>query len=56
MEGGNSTVTIGSWATALDVLDRTRDLDAVLAEPEELFAKYEHLNTALRRRASKRSL
>jgi hypothetical protein len=54
MEDGDPTVTIGSWATALDVLDRTRDLEAVLKEPEDLFAKYEHLNAPTRLRASKR--
>lgn len=54
MEGGDPTVTIGNWTAALDVLDRTKDLEAVLAEPEDLFAKYEHINAPPRLRASKR--
>jgi transcriptional regulator with XRE-family HTH domain len=54
MEGGDPTVTIGKWAAVLDVLDRTKDLEAVLAEPEDLFAKYDNLNASPRQRASKR--
>lgn len=54
MEGGDPTVTIGNWAAALDVLDRTKDLEVVLAEPEDLFAKYEQVKAPVRLRASKR--
>jgi transcriptional regulator with XRE-family HTH domain len=42
MESGNQSVLIGHWATALEILDRVDDLDAILAVPEDLFAKYEH--------------
>jgi transcriptional regulator with XRE-family HTH domain len=54
MEAGDPSVTIGHWSAALDVLDRIRDLEAVLAEPEDLFVKYENTNTPPRHRASKR--
>lgn len=55
MESGDATVLIGYWATAMDVLDRAGDLDALLAEPEDLFAKYERMNAPTRRRASRRT-
>jgi len=54
MESGNPTVQIGNWVTALDVLDRIKDLDNLLPKPEDLFARYEVMNTPLRRRASRR--
>ena len=55
MESGDSTVLVGHWATALEILDRAGDLDAILAEPEDLFAKYDRMKTPARRRASKRA-
>ncbi len=55
MESGDTTVLIGHWAAALDILDRSGDLDAILAEPEDLFARYETMNAPKRRRASRRS-
>jgi transcriptional regulator with XRE-family HTH domain len=55
MESGDSTVLIGHWAAALDVLDRAGDIDAILVEPEDLFAKYEMINSPARRRASGRA-
>lgn len=55
MESGDATVLIGYWAVALDILDRTGDLDAMLAAPEDLFAKYETINAPVRKRASRRS-
>lgn len=55
MESGDATVLIGHWATALDILDRSGDVDAILAEPEDLFAKYELMNTPKRRRASRKT-
>jgi transcriptional regulator with XRE-family HTH domain len=54
MESGDPSITIGHWVAVLDVLDRINDLNAVLAEPEDLFAKYENANTPPRHRASKR--
>jgi transcriptional regulator with XRE-family HTH domain len=54
MEAGDPTVMIGNWVSALDVLERVKDLNAVLAEPEDLFAKYDQ-NTSPRHRASKRT-
>jgi len=54
MESGDPTVMVGYWSTALEVLDRAGDLDAILAEPEDLFAKYEQLKAPSRRRASRR--
>ena len=53
MESGDPTVLVGYWAVALDVLDRAGDLDAILAAPEDLFARYEHIKAAPRRRASR---
>jgi transcriptional regulator with XRE-family HTH domain len=55
MESGDSKVLVGHWATALDVLDRAGDIDAILAETEDLFAKYEKTKTPARRRASRRT-
>lgn len=55
MESGDPTVLVGYWSIALDVLDRAGELDALLAEPEDLFAKYDQLKTRQRRRASKRT-
>ena len=55
MESGDSTVMVGYWSTALEILDRSADLDAILAEPEDLFAKYEQMKAPSRRRASRRS-
>lgn len=53
MEAGDSAVLIGHWTTALDILDHAGDIDAILAEPEDLFAKYEMLKAPVRRRASR---
>ncbi len=55
MESGDSTVLIGHWANALDLLDREEEIDAILAEPEDLFAKYKMMNASTRRRASGRT-
>jgi transcriptional regulator with XRE-family HTH domain len=55
MEAGDSTVLIGHWATALDVLDRAGDIDVILAETEDLFAKYEKTKAPVRKRASRRT-
>jgi len=54
MESGDPTVLIGYWSTALDVIDRAGDWDAVLAEPDDLFAKYDRMKVPSRRRASRR--
>lgn len=54
MESGDATVLIGYWANALNVLDRSECLDAILAEPEDLFARYERVNAPVRIRASRR--
>ena len=53
MEAGDPTVLVGYWAVALDVLDRAGDLDAILAAPEDLFARYDQIKAAPRRRASR---
>lgn len=55
MESGDSTVLIGHWAKALDVLDRAGDIDEILTETEDLFAKYEKSKTPVRKRASRRA-
>lgn len=54
MESGDATVLIGYWAAALKLLDRVADMDGILAEPEDLFAKYEILNSRSRKRATGR--
>lgn len=54
MEMGDGGVLIGYWCAALDILDRSGDWDAVLAEPEDLFAKYERATTPVRQRAIRR--
>lgn len=54
MEGGDSTVQIGHWATALDVLDRLPELDMLLSPPEDLFAKLERVEGSGRKRATRR--
>jgi transcriptional regulator with XRE-family HTH domain len=53
MESGAPTVLIGHWATSLDILDRAGDINALLAEPDDLFARYEMLKAPARRRASR---
>lgn len=55
METGDSTVQIGHWATVLDVLDHAGDIDVILTESEDLFAKYEKTKTPVRKRASRRT-
>jgi transcriptional regulator with XRE-family HTH domain len=54
MESGDPTVLVGHWAAALDVLDHSGDLDALLSESEDLFAKYDQMKDSPRRRASRR--
>jgi transcriptional regulator with XRE-family HTH domain len=53
MESGGPAVLIGHWMTALDILDHAGDIDAILATPEDLFAKYEVMKAPVRRRASR---
>jgi transcriptional regulator with XRE-family HTH domain len=53
MESGDPTVLIGHWAASLDILDRAGDIDAILAEPDDLFAKYEMSKAPARQRASR---
>jgi transcriptional regulator with XRE-family HTH domain len=54
MESGDPSVMIGYWVTSLDVLDRIKDLDTILAEPVDLFEKFEQQKAPGRRRASKK--
>jgi transcriptional regulator with XRE-family HTH domain len=53
MESGDPTVLVGYWSLALDVLGRSGDLDAILAEPEDLFARFDQIKAAPRCRASR---
>lgn len=55
MEAGDPAVQIGHWVAALDILDRSSDLAAILAPTEDLFAKYEAANAPARKRARIRS-
>ena len=52
MEGGDCTIQLRHWAAALEILDRTEDLNQLLSEEEDLFAKYD-AEKPLRQRASK---
>lgn len=54
MEAGDPNVLMGSWVKALEIFDRLGQIDALLAEPENLFEKFERKNTPQRRRASRR--
>jgi len=55
MEAGDPTVQIGHWVSALDILDRSTDLDLILAASEDLFAKYEQTKKTVRRRVSRKA-
>jgi transcriptional regulator with XRE-family HTH domain len=55
MESGDATVLIGHWLSALDILDRSGDLDSILAAPEDLFEKYDRMKAPSRKRASRRA-
>ena len=55
MEAGNSGVLIGHWVAALKILDREAEWDALLAEPEDLFVKFEQTMAPVRQRARRRS-
>jgi len=52
MESGDPTVLIGYWARVLAILEREEDIDAILAEPEELLEKDEMGSAPVRSRAS----
>jgi len=54
MESGHPGVQIGNWLTALGILDRSSDIDAILAEPVDLFAEYDKAHAPARKRASRR--
>ena len=55
MEAGESSVMIGAWVTALEIVDRSDDWDGLLREEEDLFEKFDRLNAAPKRlRASRR--
>jgi len=54
MEVGDPTVQLGFWAAALDVLGRAKEFKALLAPPEDLFAKYEQTRQPVRRRAPRK--
>ena len=55
IELGDSSVSVGYWVSALDAIDRAGDLEKVLSEPEDLFAKYDQMKVTLPRRASRRA-
>jgi transcriptional regulator with XRE-family HTH domain len=54
MEAGDPKVQLGYWAAVLDVLDRAEEFKALLAPPEDLFAKYEQIQQPVRRRAPRK--
>ena len=53
MEDGNLSVQIGSWVTALRMLDRESDLDLLLASPQDIFEKFNQEQMPKRQRASR---
>lgn len=54
MEAGDPTVQLGFWAAALDILGRAEEFEALLAPPEDLFAKYEQTLKPVRQRAPRK--
>jgi len=54
MESGDPGVQVGHWVTALDILDRTQELDGLLVE-KDLFALYETSSPTSRKRASRKN-
>ena len=54
MEAGDPGVTIGHWMTAFEVLGRLKEVDVLLAASEDLFAKYDALNSPRRKRVSRK--
>ncbi|MEI8122216.1 MAG: helix-turn-helix transcriptional regulator [bacterium] len=55
MEQGDPSVLVGYWAAALEAIDKAGDLEKVLAEPEDLFAKYDQMKVTLPQRASRKA-
>jgi len=56
LEAGNPTVSIGTWISVLELLERGSDLNYLLDEKESLFDQFEARKTKKRKRATKRSL
>jgi len=56
LESGSSTVNIGLCVSALELLERSSDLDSLLAENESLFEKFDARNSKKRKRATGRNL
>ena len=55
MEKGDSSVSIGHWATYLRILGREKELQCLLAPQEDLFKQYEkQQQRAIRQRASRK--
>lgn len=52
MESGDCTIQLKHWAAVLEILDRVTDLDQILKEEEDLFAKYATMKPE-RQRASR---
>ncbi|NVO01055.1 MAG: helix-turn-helix transcriptional regulator [Geobacteraceae bacterium] len=55
MENGNPGVQIGTWLSALRILDRETDIEKLLMPTEDLFARYEQSVEPVRKRASRRN-
>ena len=54
MEKGSPQTQIGNWLAASSILNRLDDWQDVLAESEDLFAKFENKNNRRQRAGSKR--
>lgn len=54
MEKGSPQTLIGNWLTASSILGRLDDWKDVLAEKEDLFAKFEKKNSKRQRAGGKR--
>ena len=56
METGDTSISIGLWVEALELLNRLSDLDHVLAPQQSLFEQYDAKLKQTRKRASKRKV
>lgn len=54
MEQGDPSISIGKWATALDILDKLDDIEALLAPQESLFQEYDNKKRPAKQRARKK--
>ena len=56
MEKGSPNTMIGNWLTACSILGRLDDWQDILAEKEDLFARFEKENSKRQRAGSRRKV